>query len=185
MKRGPLLRAAFAALLAIGLASAPSGESRAQEIDEETWSRFLEARALYVRHCSACHGFEGAEGFTPYAPGFALGEGLDREFGMLLLSIQQGAGLMPPWESILSYEEQDWILFYALALRGDNVFRKQCASCHRSSAPRLPASIPRGDDLAGYDGPIHVTRGTAVTPTWDAQEKGHVIRMLRALAEER
>jgi hypothetical protein len=114
-----------------------------------------------------------------------VGEGLDREFGMLLLSIQNGAGLMPPWGNVLSYEEQDWILFYALVLRGDNVFRRECASCHEQSVPLLPAAIPRGDDLAAYDGPIHVTRGTDVTPTWNRQDQGHVIEMLRALAEER
>ena len=185
MRLHRVTRSAFMALLLIGLVAGIPGEGRTQTIDDDTWSRFLEARALYVRHCSQCHGHDGPEGFTPYAPGFALGDGLDREFGMLLLSIQEGVGLMPPWENILSYEEQDWVLFYALALQGDNVFRAQCAHCHEQSAPLVPATIPREDDLAAYDGPIHVTRGMDVTPTWSNQEQSHVIRMLRALAEER
>lgn len=180
-----MLRTAFTILLSFGLAAGLTIEGRAQTIDDEIWSHFLETRTQYVRHCAPCHGHEGAEGLTPYAPGFALGEGLDRDYGMLLLSIQEGAGLMPPWESVLSYEEQDWLLFYSLALQGDNVFRRQCASCHEQSPPLVPAMIPRGDDLATYDGPIHVTRGTDVTPTWNMRDQGHVIRMLRALAEER
>ncbi len=181
-----MLRAALTVPLLICLTAFLATGGRSQTIDADIWARFLEARDMYAQHCAPCHGLEGAAGLTPYAPGFALGEGLDAEFGQLLLTIQEGTGgFMPPWESILSFEEQDWILFYALVLQGDNVFRKQCATCHERSVPRLPATIPRGEDLATYGGPIHVTRGTDVARTWSGQDQGHVIRMLRALVEER
>ncbi len=59
----------------------------------DTWARFLEARGLYAQHCAPCHGREGAAGLMPYAPGFALGEGPDAEFGVLLLTTEEGRPL--------------------------------------------------------------------------------------------
>lgn len=55
----------------------------------DTWARVLEARGLYAQHCAPCHGLEGAADLTLYAPGFALGEGLDAEFGLLLLTSEE------------------------------------------------------------------------------------------------
>lgn len=178
-------RTAFTVFVLIGLTFTLVSETSSQTIDADTWARFLESRRMYGIHCAPCHGLEGAAGLKPYAPSFALGDGLDAEYGLLLSMIQEGTDKMPPWKGILSYEEQDWALFYAISLQGDNVFRKKCVSCHEDAAPRVPTTIPRGAALDIYDGPIHLANGIDVARVWSQEEQVHVIRMLRALAEER
>ena len=175
--------AIFTVFLLIGLTTVLAAEVRSQTIDAGTWAGFLKARALFAQHCEPCHGLE--EDASPFAPTFALGEGLEAEFGLLLLTIQEGLGYMPSWQGVLSYEEQEWVLIYAHVLPGDNVFRKQCETCHAESVPRVPARIPRGAALDAYDGPIHANSGTEVARTWNREEQANVIRMLRWLDEER
>ena len=162
---------------------AAAAAAQAQGIDPGDWDSFRKARAQYQTNCTPCHGLEGAAPLT-YAPSFALGEGLNVEFGLLLLTLQNGGLYMPPWESAFSYEEQGWLIRYVQVLPGDNVFRAHCAACHGEAAvPALPASIPRGAAPAAYGGPIHVTRGLDVARTWSAEDRTNVIKMLRALEE--
>lgn len=177
--------AAFTMFVLIGLTSILVSETSSQTIDAGKWARFLEARHAYEVLCAPCHGLEEEAGLKPYAPSFGLGDGLDAEFGVLLAMVQEGTDKMPPWQGILSYEEQDWTLFYAISLQGDNVFRNKCASCHEGAAPRVPATIPRGVALDVYDGPIHLANGLDIARVWSQEEQVHVIRMLRTLAEER
>lgn len=180
-----MVRGFLVALVLLGVfatAAAVHAQSRAQGVDAGNWDSFLKARAQYQWNCSPCHGRVGAAPLT-YAPSFALGEGLRQEYGILLLTIQNGGMFMPPWENILSYEDQDWLLFYAQVLPGDNVFRAHCAACHGEALPALPASIPRGAAPAAYDGPIHVTRGLDVARTWSSEDRTKVIKMFRALEE--
>lgn len=179
-----MARAVFFVSVCVGVLMALPAQGHAQAVDAAVWEPFLKARTQYQWNCSPCHGRLGAAPLT-YAPSFALGEGLRQEYGILLLTIQNGGIFMPPWENILSYEDQDWLLFYAHVLPGDNVFRKECSGCHERSVPLVPAAIPRGDALATYEGPIHVTRGTEVKPTWSRQDRDDVVKMLRALAEDR
>ena len=81
--------------------------ARAQTIDMGVWLPFLKARAQYQSNCAPCHGIEGAAPLT-YAPSFALGEGLNVEFGLLLLTLQEGGLYMPPWKDLFDFEEQEW-----------------------------------------------------------------------------
>ncbi len=166
----------------LAAAAAAHAQSRSQGIDAGDWGSFLKAREQYQANCTPCHGLEGAAPLT-YAPSFALGEGLNVEFGVLLLTLQNGGLYMPPWESMFSYEEQEWLIRYVQVLPGDNVFRAHCASCHGGAVPALPAGIPHGAALAAYGGPIHVTSGPDVSPTWNAEDRAKVVRLLRALED--
>ncbi len=180
-----MVRGFLVALVLFGVlapVTAARAQAPAQMIDAGVWDSFLNARAQYQASCTPCHGLEGAAPLT-YAPSFALGEGLNSEFGVLLLTLQNGGLYMPPWESLFSYEEQEWLVRYVQVLPGDNVFRAHCASCHGGAVPALPASIPRGAALAAYGGPIHVTRGPDVAPTWNAEDRTKVVRLLRALED--
>lgn len=61
------------------MAAALASEGGSRTIDTGTWTRFLEARHSYEIHCAPCHGLEGAAGLSPYAPAFALDDGLKAE----------------------------------------------------------------------------------------------------------
>ena len=180
-----MVRYTLQAFFLICLIAGPAMDGRSQTIDAGTWEKFLGARKLYKNECGKCHGIDGPAPLVE-AWAFGLGDGLEAEFGLLLETIQTGIdNYMPAWEGLLTYDQQFWVLTYALHLPADNVFRKKCASCHEGAAPRVPIIIPRGEALDTYVGRLHVNRGTEVVRTWDKEEQISVIHMLRTLDEER
>jgi cytochrome c oxidase cbb3-type subunit 3 len=107
-------------------------------------------RRLYANHCSACHGADarGAPGFPDLTDGDWLYGG---DPGLIEISILEGrAGVMPPWEGVLSPEEIARVTAYVRGLsgqaagddaegRGKAVFAERCTACHGPEARGNPA----------------------------------------------
>lgn len=63
--------------------------------DEDT------GEALYTRFCGGCHGFNGISYYVN-SPSFALRQRMEKSDAQLSRSINEGRGVMPSWENMLS-----------------------------------------------------------------------------------
>ena len=58
---------------------------------------------IYQGSCAGCHGFDGLAAY-PDTPSFSRGDRLEQSDRILVASILQGKGKMPPWNNSLSTE---------------------------------------------------------------------------------
>ncbi len=131
-----------------------------------------------------CHGYDGVP-ILPGAPNFSIGERItEKKDAELLQSISQGKGTMPPWEGILSEQEQMSVLRYSRHIAGDVVYRDYCESCHETSVPPFSAKVPSGADLLGYEGELEICRACEIENDMSGEEIISVIDLLRSLQKK-
>ena len=84
---------------------------------EKAHSEEMSPQALYEENCGVCHGYDGIP-ILPNSPNFSSGERMEKTDAKLLKSINAGKGdIMPPWQEVLTPEQQKAVLKYIRKLR--------------------------------------------------------------------
>ena len=60
----------------------------------------MTGKDIYISICSSCHGIDG-HATLGYAPNFYYGERLEKDMLILVRSVREGLGRMPPQEENL------------------------------------------------------------------------------------
>lgn len=102
------LRRWLAVVTAVCLQAFAAAGSRGQDI--------FNGEALYEAHCARCHGPQGVP-VLPGTPDFTRGEGLIATDRTLMQSVQNGKGLMPSFDHVLSEQEMLDVITYARTLQ--------------------------------------------------------------------
>lgn len=77
---------------------------------------FQSGRETYVAICSSCHGIDGKASLS-YAPSFYYGERLEKDILILVRSVRNGLGRMPPHEAYLKDSQIADAISYARTLK--------------------------------------------------------------------
>ena len=73
-------------------------------------------REIFISICSSCHGINGKASIN-YAPSFYYGERLEKDILILVRSVREGLGRMPPQEENLKDSEIQDAISYAKTLQ--------------------------------------------------------------------
>ena len=73
-------------------------------------------REIFISNCSSCHGVNGKASIN-YAPSFYYGERLEKDILILVRSVKEGLGRMPPQEENLKDSQIQDAISYAKTLQ--------------------------------------------------------------------
>ena len=73
-------------------------------------------REIFISICSSCHGINGKASIN-YAPSFYYGERLEKDILILVRSVKEGLGRMPPQEEYLKDSQIQDAISYAKTLQ--------------------------------------------------------------------
>ncbi len=139
----------------------------------------LRGKEIFHERCAVCHGADG-NAMLPGAPSFAKGERLDKPDKELLSTIQHGKNMMPPWEGVISKEEQHDALSYVRVIVGDKVFEEKCLKCHEKM-PMIPPNIPEEKSLKDSSEVIRICKACEIEKELTREEQIEVIKFIRYL----
>ncbi|MBI5327496.1 MAG: cytochrome c [Deltaproteobacteria bacterium] len=136
-------------------------------------------KEIFHERCAACHGADG-NALLPNAPSFAKGERMEKTDSELLKTIKHGKEMMPPWEGVISDEEQLNTLNYVRVIVGDKVFDDKCVKCHEK-IPGIPPDVPDNKALKDYSGTIKICKACEIEKELSRDEQIEVIKFIRYL----
>ena len=143
----------------------------------------LKGKEIFHERCAVCHGADG-NAMLPGAPSFAAGERLDKSDEELLKTIRHGKDMMPPWEGVLSSNEQHDTLSYVRVIVGDKVFEDKCLKCHEK-IPRIPPDIPDEKALKDSGDAIRICKACEIEKELTREEQIEVIRFIRHIGKSK
>ena len=71
---------------------------------------------LYNQHCTSCHGVQGRGGVMPGTPDFSRGEGLLQSDAALLKLLEEGRGIKPAYQGLMTTREMLDVVAYLRTL---------------------------------------------------------------------
>ena len=101
---------------------------------------------IYQGSCAGCHGFNGHSAY-PDTPSFSRGDRLEQSDRILVTSILQGKGKMPPWENTLSTE---------MAYKVVSYIRKAFGQGGEQEVPKARPAASSADDIVAAGEKIYL-----------------------------
>lgn len=161
---------------------------------------------IYQRSCAGCHGFSGHAAY-PDTPSFSRGDRLEQSDRILVASILQGKGKMPPWDNALSTEMAYKVVSYIRkafdqgnvqeipkavlaaspaddhAASGEKIYLQFCGGCHGFNGiaryVNSPSFVLR-ERLDKSDAELanSIKNGLGAMPSWEHMLKPEQIEAL-------
>jgi mono/diheme cytochrome c family protein len=106
-----------------------------------TADTLVSGQRIYAQNCASCHGETGAGDLIGSADLTNLRAMADLTSQSLFLTITQGRGSMPAWQSLLSQDERWAVIDYVRTFTYDPTLEAEVVLAPTSSAPEEPTEI--------------------------------------------